>query len=367
MKILLYQIYGTQSVYHLELTYSVLSAARFLKDDPDDIRICLLAGPGNERPDLPVENIPVSDETLNRWQMGGSYNHAIQALGLKDALDQFKAPVVLIDSDTVFHKHPKHIFDRIGPGRTVMHTRESTLRDGFEWAEWDRIIRQTQGTLAGIDITPESVMYNAGVLGVHPQDIGAVDDAIAVMQSVRDISTVFTAVQLATSLAFAARTDLSVCDDVVEHYWAGPRAFYQYQMKQMFNGPTGAERDPKQDAALAPLSTQLTGKLSHRLIARMKSLRSGGDPRYVYAVTAYLSALDRCDDDPDLANVWATTALNILQWGLGDNTAQVRLKDFEHFTPERIGRQGWMQPSLQQKWTDYCRKVEDSRLSKSAQ
>lgn len=367
MKTLLYQIYGTQSVYHLELTYSVLSAAQFLKDGADDVRICLLAGPGNARPDLPVETISVSDETLNRWQLGGSYNHAIQALALRDALNQFDAPVVLIDSDTVFHKHPKHIFDRIEPGRTVMHTREGTLRDGFEWADWDRIIRQTDGRLAGIDMSPESVMYNAGVLGVHPKDIGAVDDAITLMQGVRDISDVFTAVQLATSLAFAARTELSVCDDVVEHYWAGPRAYYQYQMKQMFNGTTGADRDLSKDTALAPLSDQLTGKLSHRLQARLKNLRAGNDSRYVYAVTAYLSALDRCDDDPDLANVWATTALNILQWGLREHAEQVRIADFKQFAPDLINEHGWMQPALRQKWADYWRNAADSRVSNSAQ
>jgi hypothetical protein len=235
MKIVLFQIYGNQRAYHLELTYSVLSAARFLRDDPADIRLVLASDRDNQRPDLPVDHLLITPEMLHEWQMDGTYNHAIQAYALHHAVQHFGAPVTLIDSDTIIHEHPKRLFDKIGPGKALMHANEGRLFDSPEWPEWSSLIKRSEGRVAGCAVTPDSVMYNAGVLGLHPQDAPAMDEVKAAMRAIRDNSDMFTAIQLAASLVFGAgKMELSVCDDMVEHYWGGPRAYYQYQMQQTF-------------------------------------------------------------------------------------------------------------------------------------
>jgi len=234
LKILLFQIYGTQRIYHLELTHSILSAARFLKDTPSDIRLVLAADADNQRPDLPVEHLLMTPQMLDEWQMGGTYKHAIQAYALHHAVQHFGAPVVLIDSDTLLREHPGGMFDRIGPGRTLMHRREGKLSDTPEWPEWQALMKATGGALGGQRITADSVMFNAGVLGIDPQDAPLMAQIKAVMHDVRRNSDVFTAVQLAASLVFAAKTEVSVCEDLVDHYWDGPRAYYHYQMNRMY-------------------------------------------------------------------------------------------------------------------------------------
>ncbi len=347
MKVLLFQIYGNQRAYHLELTYSILSAARFLKQDPAGIRLVLAADMENQRPDLPVDHLLITPEMLHEWQMDGSYNHAIQAYALHHAVRHFDAPVILIDSDTVIREHPRRLFDRIGPGKALMHAREGKLRDSPEWPEWSAL-----DTVAGWRIEPDSVMYNAGVLGLDPADAPLMEEIKAVMRTIRDNSRVFTAVQLAASLVLSARTELSVCDDIVEHYWGGPRAYYHYQMNRMFPNVMqgGGIADP--DMEIAPLNPSLTGKLGPRIAARIKRIVRGAGPDYGYAYMAYLSALSLRDTDRDLANVWAVTALNMLRWGIREPQPQAR-KDFWHFAPERIEAQGWMQPELRKKWREH--------------
>lgn len=273
MKILLFQIYGDRRVYHLELTYSILSATRFLKADPAGIRLVLAVDAGNRRPDLPVEHLEMTPARLHEWQMGGSYNHAIQAYALHHAVRRYDAPVILIDSDTVIREHPRQLFDRIAPGRTLMHAREGRLGDSIEWPQWDALIRKSGGAVAGWPVSSDSVMYNAGVMGIHPQDAPLMEDVKAAMQSIRENSSMFTAVQLAASLVFGARTELSVCDDLVEHYWGGPRAYYHYQMQRMFPGVLSGAGIEDPGMTPAPLAQSPVVALKHRLAARIKRLQ----------------------------------------------------------------------------------------------
>lgn len=365
MSILLFQIYGNRRVYHLELTYSILSAVRFLKADPAGIRIVLASDAENRRPDLPAEPLAVTPAQLHEWQMGGSYNHAVKIHVLHHAVRHFDAPVILIDSDTIVHDHPRRMFDRIGPGKTLMHARESRLGDSIAWPEWDGMIRRTGGVVGGWQISPDSVMYNSGVLGLHPQDASLMEGAMAAMQGIRENSSMFTAEQLAASLVFAGRTELSICDDLVEHYWGGPRAYYHYQMQQMFPGVLKGAGIEDADMALASLDQSPAVALRHRLAARIKRLQRAVGAEYAAAYSAYLSALSLRDTNPDLANVWTTIAMNMLQWGMGNQ--RVHPADFIRFTPAQIGLQHWMQPDLRDRWRDYWPSANDCRVDKASQ
>ncbi|WP_104491066.1 hypothetical protein [Paracoccus denitrificans] len=352
MKILLFQIYGNQRAYHLELTYSVLSAMRFLQDDPAGIRIVLAADAENRRPDLPADHLPITPDTLLEWQMNGSYTHAIQAHALHHAVRHFDAPTILIDSDTVFHAHPQHLFDRIGPGKTLMHAREGILRDSPEWPEWESLIRNTGGVLAGWPVDRNTVMHNAGVLGLHPSDAALMERVKAAMQKIRAQSPVFTAVQLAASLGFGNETELSDCDDLVEHYWNGPRAYYHYQIKRMFPKILQGGGIEGMNMPLAPLERNPPCRMGNRIAARIKRMRRGGDGEYAYAYLAYLNALSLRRSDMDMANVWAVTALDMLSWGVSRQHQEITT-DFAHFSPAGLDAQGWMQPALRRRWHDY--------------
>ncbi len=367
MKILLFQIYGQNRIYHLELTYSILSAARFLKDDAEGVRIVLAADADNQRPDLPVDHLLLTPEMLHDWQMGGTYNHAIQAYALHHAVTHFDAPVILIDSDTVVREHPARMFDRIAPGKALMNKREREISETPEWPQWQDLIAKSGGAVGGLPLGRETVMYNAGVLGIDPKDAPLMDDVKAVMHDIRNYSDVFTAVQLAASLVLGAKTDLSVCDDLVDHYWDGPRAYYHYQMNRMFPGVLDGGGIAQPDLPLAPLKNDIPATLSNRIAARIKRMRRAAEPGYAYAYLAYRSALSVRDADRELAHVWAVTALNMLRWGLEHPRPPSTVEDFRLFAPEQIEAQVWMKPDLRRQWRIYWSEPNRPNTAKSAQ
>jgi hypothetical protein len=356
MKVLLFLIYGTGREYHLELTYSILSAARFLKDDPADVRIVLAADKANQRPDLPVEHLIIDDAMLNEWQMNGAYFHAAKPQALAYAMQHYGAPTILVDSDTIIHAHPKHLFERVAPGKSLLHESEGRLDQAANWDEWQALIEKSGGVVGTREISNASVMQNSGVIGLDPQDAHLMDDFIAVMHGIRAHSTVFTAEQLAASLAFTGPTEIAACPDLVEHYWDGPRPYYRYQMARMFPKVMGGGGIDDKEQTITALDREPPVKMADKIAARLKRLQRGNDGGYIHAYLAYRSALSCQHHDPDLANVWASNALAMLSWGLEKQRPETP-DDFAAFNAENLQTLDWMDPGLQRRWVDYWAKL----------
>lgn len=355
MNTLLFLIYGEQRVYHLELTYSILSAARFLAENPSEVRIVLAADARNQRPDLPVEHLLISPDQLHEWTLGGTYSHALKINVLDHALSQFEAPTVLVDSDTIFSGNPKELFERMCPGTALMHASEGPLRESEVWSEWDTLIQKSGGEVAGWPIGPESLMYNSGLLGLDPSDRVLLQDVKETLAGIRAHTTMFTAEQLAASLVLQQELEISMGRDLVEHYWHGPRAYFHYQMGQMFPDVRAGGGVVDADMPLPTLRRQIPSKPAHQIAARLKRLRRGATSEYEFAYRAYLGACSVRFSDPELANVWAVTALNMLTWGIPDGQSLLPMvrKDFVQFAPERLSEQGWMDSGLQKRWHTY--------------
>ena len=124
---ILYLVFGNKREFQLELTYSVLSTAHFLRSQ--EIRIALVCNPANRRPDLPVEHLVVSDAELNSWIT--QYKYAAKAYALGLGLERYGGSVALLDTDTVFTSNPRDLFRRVGPGRSFMQAEDGVLGGSF--------------------------------------------------------------------------------------------------------------------------------------------------------------------------------------------------------------------------------------------
>ncbi|WP_299601331.1 hypothetical protein [uncultured Tateyamaria sp.] len=355
MKVLLFLIYGDQRVYHLELTYSILSAWQYLKDDPEDIRIVLAADEANQRPDLPVDALLLSPQMMADWSMRGTYHHAIKLHVMHHALQKYAAPVAMIDSDTVFMGHPKHLFERFGPERALMHACEGPLENSAEWPEWKALIQNCGGCVTGRPISSKTIMHNAGVYGLMPEHASLMQTAVAILEDLRKHGSVFTAEQLAGSVALHDVLEIAECRDLIEHYWHGPRAYFHYQMGQMFHGVREGGGVADMNMRLPTLQRHIPSRPAHQVGARLKRLQRRAPSEYEFAYRAYLGARSTRLSDPELANVWALTALNMLTWGMPDgklllNTIET---DFALFSPARLHEQNWMTVPLQKRWAAF--------------
>ena len=122
------------------------------------------------------------------------------------------------------------IFARIDPGHAVMHIREGHLDycHGSDVAAFleDHDLR----TIAGRrwNITPNTPMFNAGVVGLHEADISLLDEVAYLTDQIYTHVRIHTIEQFAFSACFAQYTKLHQSYDIIYHYWPRRAAFCEH-------------------------------------------------------------------------------------------------------------------------------------------
>jgi len=349
MKTLLYLMYGNRPEYHRELTYSILSAVKFIGKDSPDIQIALVTTNENRRDDLPIRHLIVDESEMNRWMLGGKYTHAAKYEALVYAMDEFRGQVAYVDTDTFFIAHPEVLFERIGPGRTLMCDHDRTLG---ELGYWSDLLTKTAAPVAGYTVNASSVMFNAGVLGVDWSMRSRIEDVYDLMAELFAIEPVFNVEQFAFSAVLNTHASLSVCPDVVRHYWGFDRRFVHAELEVMF--PSFSKEIFEQNLHQVRALGMPEKPILARLRARALRVFRANNRHYSFAYLSYLCALSR--NREGVADVWANTALDALtsravNWDKDDLTHVKR--DFRDFLPERLDGHSWMKPVTRERWRQY--------------
>jgi hypothetical protein len=159
VKSLVYFLYGEKREYHLELTYSVLTAYNFIRNSAADTKIVLVTEEPTRRDDLPVDHLFFTRSDYNKWTGNGDYVHAAKIQSVAMAMDYTKGPIVYVDTDTWFMKSPALLFDRVGPGRSIMHERHGYLRDDDLWKPF---LASGKASVAGYAVGPDSKRWCFG-------------------------------------------------------------------------------------------------------------------------------------------------------------------------------------------------------------
>ncbi|MBL9050827.1 MAG: hypothetical protein JNK19_12020 [Tabrizicola sp.] len=143
---------------------------------------------------------------------------------------------------------------------------------------------------------------------------------------------------------------MTFCDAEVDHYMARTSGFYQYQFKKTY-----PKRDPEAFAGLLAMDfdweLEPPIKLRWRLMARLKMLQRGNDPEYGYAYLCYLHAI-ASRDNPELANVYAEMALDMLVYGCQKHFPFAE-NDLLQIAPPRLPDANWMNRRNRKGWSSY--------------
>jgi len=343
---LAYLLYGNRREYHLELSYSVLSAVGRARRAGRSLDIVLVCDAGNARPDLPLTNLVVDDATMHEWRMGGRYSHLAKIHAMKHLLAMGGERLIMVDTDTVFRGDPTALFDRVGPRRALMHADEGSLQDYPSRDLWASIFAKASGVLVGIPVDLQCRMFNSGVVGMHVSDAGLVPQVIAMAVEVTAMQPVFNVEQFAFGLVLSRNGVLATCDDLVEHYWGGSRSYYHLQIEEMIArcGPGGIASLAD---SLPALRAQPPVRRLDRIAASVCRRLRGWSAEYGYAWLACRSAF--AAKDPRLANVWADAAIAMLTFGrCGDLSHAGR--DFARMRPDRLDGYRWMSADTRQRW-----------------
>lgn len=191
---------------------------------------------------VPVEIIVLSPETLADWQGPYQFFWRIKIRAVEEAMKRHPDPHLLyVDSDTMLATDLAALDARLSSGTAFMHCLENRLADRNS-RTLTRMRETLMGqTLAGVTITGESTMWNAGVIAVpggqagHRQDDPSRVKQPADAKYMSGASRIALALQLCDAMCATAcprrlveqfafslalqQGSLAPCGSTVVHYW----------------------------------------------------------------------------------------------------------------------------------------------------
>jgi hypothetical protein len=88
------------------------------------------------------------------------------------------------------------------------------------------------------NITPDTPMFNAGVIGLHEADISLLDEVALLTDQIYPNVRLHTIEQFAFSACFKHYTRLHQSYDVIHHYWPPPgRALFREELHRVLHDP----------------------------------------------------------------------------------------------------------------------------------
>lgn len=317
-------IYGDNPDYRTELFGSVLSILK-LQQSPDT-RVVVYTD--KAMPDFPLpvieRVIPAGD--WQAWTHNFTITHLVKLHLLKHALQESGNPVMYFDTDTLFVQPPERLAARLAADHALMHAAEGPIADHDIWQKIVSWLGQGRD-IAGILVTPESLMYNSGIVGVVPAHGPALERAVQIADALFEIDPIFSLDQFSTSCALGQQAAVSGCEDAVLHYWGWNRAFVRQAIAEFRDKHAGA--DPSRlcrefDAAViaAQPSINWRDRLTNRLYCSTRKLNN----EWRFARLALLTAQRQGHINPANANLWFDVHLQMLALSTATNAAAASVR-----------------------------------------
>lgn len=162
----------------------------------------------------------VSLDEIRAWRGPHDFVHRLKAEVIREMASRFPGePLLYFDADVFFTGPIAAAFDRIGPGRSVMHEREYSV--ATHSSPQMRKFRRRMGglTFRGRPIDLSRDMWNAGALGIDPAQFVILDEWIEFIDEVYPHYKRSLVEQYAISVLLQREATVAPADDLVFHYW----------------------------------------------------------------------------------------------------------------------------------------------------
>lgn len=218
----MYLLYGGSTPHWMETELSLVSL-HYRRRASAAFRVVLATDEPERAGQWQLDVLSLPKARIREWKGPHRYNHRVKNRALSEVMKAFpKSRVCLIDGDTLFVDDPARLFERIGPGRALLHTDEGLLSERFGELE-----ERASGVARGPEafLRPDTRMLNSGVIGLDPSDRPLLDEALTWLDLLYEATRTFTVEQLALGETLRRSVRLAFAEDVVFHYWNHLRFF----------------------------------------------------------------------------------------------------------------------------------------------
>jgi hypothetical protein len=172
-----------------------------------------------------VSALPVTEATMREWRGSSGFFWRMKIQAVRYAASLGPAHVVYLDSDILARQPLAPLSAALAAGAVFMHEREFALgtsrRRGHR-----QLARQLVGTSsAGVTVTADTAMWNAGVVAVGAAHHGLLDQTLERCDAFCRSGTHTLLEQLAFSVSLSTTGRLGPASAWFDHYWGNKPGF----------------------------------------------------------------------------------------------------------------------------------------------
>ena len=219
---LLFLCYG-KGAHLYETLFSTLTLRRFAPGKLEGTSIHVMTDEVEffEREGFNV--LPLSARTIEEWKGPAHFPHRCKIKAFQQVMAHSPGKWILVDGDTHFIRPPAPLFDRVGPGRSVMHMIEGPLsnsRHEFNRRLGEILEDRTPGYHPAVELAKgrSTVQWNAGVVGLDSSDAPLLEGVLGLTDHLLSKLWAITGEQVSFSAVLAAKTRIRPTRDVIFHY-----------------------------------------------------------------------------------------------------------------------------------------------------
>ena len=219
-------VFGDQMAVHSQAYLALLSTMAYASASSEFV--VLTDVPHYYRWFAPrVHAIPVSAGTITEWRGSSGFFWRMKIQAVRAAGELGPAHLVYLDSDILARQPLAPMSDALAAGAVFMHEREFALgasrRRGHR-----QLARQLVGTVcAGVAVTADTAMWNAGIVAVGSQQRALLDEALALCDAFSAVGSHTLHEQLAFSASLSATGQLRPARAWFDHYWGNKQGFQE--------------------------------------------------------------------------------------------------------------------------------------------
>lgn len=213
------QAYGKEEI-RTEALYALWSALAWRGDLPLDVHVYTDEAAPFAALDRRADVRVLSAEEIRAWRGPHDFIHRVKAEMIRDMVRRFpREKLAYVDADVVFTAPLAELFERIGPGRSVLHLREYSVAT-HDSAQM-RKFRAHMGALSfrGQPLDLSRDMWNAGVVGMDPSVFPIVDEWMEWIDAIYPHYERGLVEQYGICRLLQREGTVAPTDDLVLHYW----------------------------------------------------------------------------------------------------------------------------------------------------